>query len=429
MKYKPIKYFFAYILGTLAISFWGPAYYVNFNKISVFLYMTVFIMVMAIGYYIGCKFRLIERSSSGSYSSNRVSIMPLLRLAIIVSTTAVIIEALEVLVRNPSALSLANIGKNYIEIRQYLSSTTGYSLGILIRFFTGFFRVLIMTVGLYQYRHLSKRYRAGLITYYVLTIVVNAVIYGTQKMLGDMLIYAAIVGVLKMSELKASQRRRLLRYVVIAGCLFIIYVVINQVQRYESIGVNVFNYGARTVNGIAYNSENIIFKVLGYKYGFGLALLLTGYMTSGYYGLSLCLQLPFVWTYGIGSSYILSMSLEKFFGLSNVYYSTYLHRMETSYGRLGADAWNSIFPWLASDYTFAGAILFFLPVGIIYAISWRETYIYKNPVSLLMFATISLGLIFVPANNQLFLGIDGFISTWIIGIYWSINHSKYNILD
>ena len=112
----------------------------------------------------------------------------------------------------------------------------------------------------------------------------------------------------------------------------------------------------------------------------------------------------------------------------NMYESTYIHRMEIEFGRAGLRSWNTAFPWIASDITFLGAILIFIPVAIIYAIAWREVILYKNKISLLMFCTITIGLVFLPANNQLLHGYDGFFATIFTFLFWIFNHKKYNFL-
>ncbi len=416
----------------MLISFFGPAKYDNYDKVSVFWFMLAYMICISIGYIIGLKIKLKTVNTSTIIHDERVSqkdkdILPLLKVSILIALAGVSIEIIELLAKNPAVFRLSNIGINYIEVRQQLEISSGYTIGILIRFFTGFFRIIVMTVGLYNFKKVSKNYKIAIIIFYILTILVNGVAYGTQKVLGDMLIYGAIVALLKMRSISRKNRIKIFVTIILVGILFISYVVINQVQRYEQIGVDVFNYGEKTVNGVYYDSDNFIFKIFGYRYGFGLSALLTGYLSAGYYGLSLCLKLPFKWTYGIGSSYILSKFLNEYLGLPYFYLDTYLNRMELQYGRMGAKAWNTVFPWLASDLTFLGALLLFIPIGVVFAIAWRETIQYENPISIVMVATIVLGLIYVPCNNQLFIGIDGFISTWVIIFYWIFNHNKFNL--
>jgi hypothetical protein len=208
--------------------------------------------------------------------------------------------------------------------------------------------------------------------------------------------------------------------------VLIITLTFIQSQRYDLLGVTVENYGIRSGGQLYFDTDHFIFKILGNKLGLGFTVLLTGYLSSGYYGLSLCFKLPFEWTYGIGNSYFMSKLISLVFNTSEIYENTYLNRMSEEFGRDGLRTWNTVFPWLASDFTFLGTLLIFIFVGYFWQTAWLEIVKYRNPVSILLFSILSLGLVFVPANNQLFNSIDTFISTTSTILFWLIFHKKYN---
>ena len=156
-----------------------------------------------------------------------------------------------------------------------------------------------------------------------------------------------------------------------------------------------------------------------------MATILNGYLSQGYYGLSLCMELPFEWSYGLGSSYAITGILSKL-GISGIYEQTYLGRMQDYFVRDGLRAWNTIFPWIASDFTWVGAMLFFILVGYMMAKSWKELILYNNIISYLLFVSTVILVIFIPANNQLFHGYDSFLTTWTIIILWITQRGKYS---
>ena len=45
-----------------------------------------------------------------------------------------------------------------------------------------------------------------------------------------------------------------------------------------------------------------------------------------------------------------------------------------------------------------------------------------------MFSMLTMGLVFIPANNQLLHGVDGFITTIVMSVLWITNHRKYNFV-
>lgn len=209
-------------------------------------------------------------------------------------------------------------------------------------------------------------------------------------------------------------------------CAVVLIFAAIQNQRYDAIGVTAQNYESRSDGSTYYDLNNIVFKIFGPTLGFGIGSVLS-YVSGGYYGLSLTLKMPFVWTYGIGSSYFLCLISEKIFGYS-IYEKTYLGRLQ-EVGRDGLTSWNTIFPWLASDFTFFGALLIFVVLGYFITTVWYEVIRYKNPVSIVMFATLCLGICYLPANNQLFHGIDSFISTVLTFVWWLLCHKQYNVLE
>jgi len=170
-----------------------------------------------------------------------------------------------------------------------------------------------------------------------------------------------------------------------------------------------------------------MFKVLGKELGFGIANIVSLYMSGGYYGLSLCLSLPFVWTYGLGSSYTLNMIFVRIFGSENQLINTYPARMEARYGWPALTRWNTIFPWLASDFSFWGAILLFLPFSAIYSLSWKEAVDYQNPISIVLFSILTVGVVYIPANNQLFHSVESFVQSGIILLTWAVYHNRLNM--
>ena len=214
----------------------------------------------------------------------------------------------------------------------------------------------------------------------------------------------------------------------IAIAVFVVFISLVQIQRISALGFSSLDINQKMNARTAYDFDHPFFKIFGKELGLGFANFITGYLSGGYYGLSLCMKLPFVWTYGVGSSYSLTLFFEKFAGADAIFDHTYLARMEAVYGWRALSDWNTIFPWLASDFTFVGALFLFIPVGYIYGLAWKEVVKYRNPISLLMFAMLTVCVIFIPANNQLLHPVDGFIATAIIFFVWKFQHKKYNVI-
>jgi hypothetical protein len=416
------------------MSFFGPMKYNNYNKISVLIYIVLFLLCFYLGYLAANRYKIVlfkkpllpEKVIEKKRIIFEKKLFRFISLSISIALLSISLEFIEILLKNPSAFSITNMASNYIAVREELGSTN-YSFPLIFRFLTGFFRNVSIILSFYYWKKIKRRDKKKLAIYLLLLFFVNMIAYGTQKFIGDLTIYILVVLAIKYLDANIKMNKKYIVFGSILLIIAILFFAFVQSQRYELIGVTVQNFGYRS-GGYQYFDENhIIFKIFGYKYGLGLAVLLTGYLSAGYYGLSLCFNLPFEWTYGIGNSYFMSKLVSLIFQVPNIYERTYLNKLTVYYGRDGLRTWNTIFPWLASDFTFLGVLLIFIIVGYIWQTSWIEVLKYRNPVSIILFATISLGLVFIPANNQLFNGIDTYISTLFTIIFWIFNHKKYNI--
>ncbi|MBX9974445.1 hypothetical protein [Cytobacillus firmus] len=432
MRNLPLIIINIYIIGTLLISFFGPLKYLNYDRFSVVIYIFLFLTCLNIGFLFRHKINIVVNKPIKNSNTNidnlfmNKKVIKLINISIYIGLMSITLEFIDTIVKNPSLLSLNQLGNNYMSIREELAGENGYSLALIVRFLTGFFRNVVLILAPYYFKQLSKSHKLLFFIYLLFLIMVNGIAYGTQKFLGDILIFLLIIWFIKMLDMSMVKRMKILKNSAILMVLFVIVFSYMQVQRYDVIGVTATNFAEHSTGDSYYDTDHIIFDVFGDRLGFGIATMMSAYMSGGYYGLSLALQLPFEWTYGFGNSYIASEILDRLHVVENLYEQTYLNRMLEEFGRDGLRTWNTIFPWLASDLTFLGALLIFIPIGYVFGVTWYEILRYRNPASILLFSILFLGFIFVPANNQLFNSIDTYISTVCIIIYWLFNHKKYN---
>ena len=433
MRNLPVKLVIIYILATFFISVVGPMKYIGYKYWNVALFLALVLAAFGLGYYGAHKRKIVWQTSSSSHFSgiryekyNRSCLMrQFVQAAILIALLVCILEFLQLYRMNPGLLHIGNIGSNYANSRASFDDA-GYSITTLLRFVTAFFRNISIILGLYYFKKFDLIYKCIWICFMGLLVFNNVIGYGTQKIMGDIIVYAVVIAAIKMLDKSAKYRRRIILLCMAGVLAGVVLFTIMQAERAASIGLTAANFSSRSDGLAYYDTDNIIFKILGDKLGYGFSALITSYLSSGYYGLSLCLQLPFIWCFGVGNSYALSVFANRFLGWENMYYQSYLYRMEETFGRNGLRSWNTIFPWLASDLTFPGVIILFLFVGYIWSVAWDEILKYRNPISIVLFANISLGLIFVPANNQLFSGIDACMTTPFVIIMWLVCHKRFN---
>jgi hypothetical protein len=143
------------------------------------------------------------------------------------------------------------------------------------------------------------------------------------------------------------------------------------------------------------------------------------YLTQGYYGFGLCLQLPFVPCWGVGNSVFLSGYAEKLVGIGTVTERTYPSRAEREFGpSMGPGRWHSVYPWLASDFTFPGVALVMFLIGHLLAKTWIDVLGGENVVALILFTFLIITVFYFPANNQVVQNSAQCVPFYVTLIAW-----------
>ena len=154
--------------------------------------------------------------------------------------------------------------------------------------------------------------------------------------------------------------------------------------------------------------NNIFIKNLDEKTKDGL-IMLTSYLTQGYYGTALALEENYSPTYGFGHSMFLLENIKKI--NIEVYESSYLKKIENR-GWIYGYRWSGIYPWIASDTTFPGSLVIFYLWGLLLALSFGEMIKNESFIAMGLFYTLTIGVIYFPANNQLFQSPEAFFTTY-----------------
>ena len=140
------------------------------------------------------------------------------------------------------------------------------------------------------------------------------------------------------------------------------------------------------------------------------------YLCQGYYGLSLALREPFVWSYGIGHSVAMTSIVHKVTGFDAAEL-TYMAR-EQHYGWDMQMRWDSIYPWLASDVTFPGTLIVIFFIGRLLAVTWVDTRADASPYAPPLFVMTMLMICYFPANDQFLSASTTVLAFWGLLILW-----------
>lgn len=134
------------------------------------------------------------------------------------------------------------------------------------------------------------------------------------------------------------------------------------------------------------------------------------YLVNGYCGMAYGLELEPKFTYGIGFSRDFARLINQTFGFDVSAY-TYPQRIEDEYGWLNGKYWPSAFTWFASDWTFYGIPILMFIFGAFLCNVWYSALYENSIVATALSSWLWIGIIFLPANNQLFQSLSSFMTT------------------
>jgi hypothetical protein len=427
--YMPLKGVIVYISLTLLIAIWGPIEYVGLTPWTLSGYILAFLVIFFLGYHRG-----IKGGSLFSTKSQRVPDARILRLIKLCIFTVFCYKLIEFInLALSGGLSFSNVGQNYLNAySDHVRGEGRFNVEILLRVIFQIPMYIALILGFWYFKKLSRFNKATLIGFILLTIVVNTIGQGKQKQLGDIIVFmlsivlinSAVIHKENIIHHKNRSNKNIYIIITIVMVAFLSFTSILG-SRSKAIGVDVTNIAERAHPLMQYKNDHPVFKLLGDDVGFGTAML-SSYFSQGYLGLSLAFNEPFVWTYGVGNSYSTTVLLQKGLGLPLTPEDSYPYRVGAK-NDWGQTKWHTVFSWLASDFTFPGVLVFFYFLALIYGRCWKESVLYRNPVSILLFSLLNLAIIFIPANNQLLHSPEGVFAVFFIFMFWWLRRRRFGL--
>lgn len=143
------------------------------------------------------------------------------------------------------------------------------------------------------------------------------------------------------------------------------------------------------------------------------------YLTQGYYGMSLSLDIPHETTYGLGHSKFILDTLKKYLDI-DLAPRTFQHKIHSQWSATGQ--WHSAYSQWANDVGFIGVGLVMLALGFYACAIWTSALATHNVSAVCIIPLLATMIIFIPANNQvfnLFESLATFIVlfiTWVVGL-------------
>lgn len=392
-----------YIGITILLYFVGPIKFHSPYSIFMALYLLMFLVIINAVF-----FRVIKKKGNTDIADlkNRGPFKPLPIWFYLVGTLIPLVMVVDsILITEFSGLN-GNVFDTMAQSYTFVQSGGRYQEGIDVPMWIymhfAVFVYLTIVDGLFLFKEngLFRKVLWG--SSLVLLIAYFMLFRGTQKTLGDVFILCASAVLIKMYTSKRKRQRNwkgmaLLFLMVISFAIVLATIMGRRISYLGSIGYDAFKLHT---NFWDVDTNYPILSLLSEDTMLGFACLVF-YLCNGLCGLSYCLASPFTWTYGLGTFPDLADILSRRFGI-DVYENTYMYKAYETFGWHHSEQWHTLFPYLASDWTFIGAIVVMGLAMYVYATCWMEILEKKNKESIYLFSIMNIIWIYLPCNNQIF---------------------------
>jgi hypothetical protein len=415
-RLAPLLIMEAYLSFTVLLFAFGPWPWPVQNSLTLYTYLILVQIALLLGY-------LSKSQDDGVIYTGQYSIYALLKVSVILNIIFLI--PYFYLQIGPEGLSIQGIISHTIagatdpwQVYKDKLDTPSVRGNYLLYIYMLSSPILWLAVplGVGTWRSLSRKMKSAI----VLIVLGNAATWialGTMKGIADdcaiIAISIAATWQRPLPFRRSRMKRGTLKRVVVIVCALSALVSYFAYQRNSRQGGRVIM--ADPDLGIQLDTNNILIAGLPEALQVAVAGGST-YLTQGYYGLSLALEQPFKWSYGIGHSVALTSIVNKVTGFD---------AGELTYNAREQDAgwdmqrrWDSIYPWLASDVTFPGTLLIVFLIGRLLASVWADTRSGESPYALPLFVMVMLMIYYFPANDQVLSFNQSFVAFWVLLYLW-----------
>ena len=440
----PVSMILLYLIITLILYAFGPFKWITYHPVIFWGLNIAFLVSLFVGWNTSLRIklktcgRIWEESDEQSIAQR---IKPLIWINII-------FELLNAMRRfrfasfnivglfNNMFGGLDNFGLAYSKYQTGIDDVTGSNLVggsalTLFNLFFSFFAFNIVLLTGFLFKQYKAFYRIVIIFMYTF-IAFEYVATGTN--IGAFRIVLAVIVIIaisfarsqkKLITFKSKKRKRLFIIVTIVGVITVLS-LFNEIMQSRG-GILLWQSSQYNIGGIGLDRDSFVFKIMP-SVLYMLIVSLSSYLSQGYYGMSLSLNMNWEPGFGLGHCKALQQLFSNL--LEPVYHNTYQYRLN-GFGWDENVQWHTIYSWFANDFSYIGVILVVFFIGYIFCMAYRDCLVYNNPYAKIVTYYYVLMCVFIPCNNQVFqttyvlFGFIGAMACWILsrkGIRLKIRH-------
>lgn len=426
-KFTPLLFVELYLSFTILLFLIGPWDFRITNPGKLYGGVVIFQLLLALGYYVGIKYIKIEKNTLFRNDSRNLKfvkiLMPIYFIVLLIGiprslglssiSIKLIFEKLMFALENPALSYYSKM--DITQANVFLGK-----LGTIIMFLGSPISYVLLALMMLYFDKMSRFYKAFslvLISMYV----INYVATGTNKGVFDIIIILISVIFIKSFTKKTTKKKRSTKiYIRIFVLIFVGLLSFNYMIGSRSIGTNLGN-NSRIGEQIPLKQDSVLLKVLPQPLEKPTVLLST-YLTQGYYGLALSMEVPSTPMLGAGGSMFIVDQVTKSGYDINQY--TLQQKVQDKFGWHSRVQWFTFYSWIANDFGFIGVGIYMFLLGLIFALVYKDILLHNNIIAKVIFALLMIQFFFVPANNQLMVNMNSFFSTIFIFIMWYLSKTK-----
>lgn len=291
---------------------------------------------------------------------------------------------------------------------------------------------MAIPLSIYHFEKLSCIYRIVAVSTILLE-VSRWISVGTNKGAIDVLLTIVAVVILKyasksrmLSKVKPKTKSK--RKKAVAVLLIILLL---------SAGVSIFvnNTGSRIdnnwinleiTNGQTQINDDSILMMMCPEPLHPALILVSSYLSQGYYALSLTRLVEWIPTFGAGNSMFIMENIKELFGVDLFQY-TYQLRLEV-FGWDSLVNWHSFYVWVANDVSLFGIVIVMFAIGYVFFRVTCDAILRGDDIAIALFCLFFLMFFYIPANNQIMSYPTSFMAFWVLIVVWQCTSRRNHFL-
>lgn len=418
-RYKIINIVLIYLSAVFIFYFLGPIKWKTPNSLKLILFVVSCFLMLFLGFAIYYK----KSSASISFDYNEAKMIKATKLMLFLNLIIITLY----LFRNlgSKVLSFQNVIDWILNpSSQYMNKFSTQSYTVFDRIvgplttFSSFFLWSAIPLGIFYLKKLTF-FSRFLLAANIIVELIRWFSLGTNKGVIDIiLLFLCLYLYRSLAKGRGKNNNKFFR-------VFIIFIIaLGLLYFTKNIGGRIsenYEFLTNNLNGNIIDQNNFLLKIFP-----GLSstiIYANSYLTQGYYGLSLCLEVhDFTPTFGIGHSVFLCENISDVLG-SNLFEYTYINKAN-AFGWKSSSNWHTAFAWFANDLSFFGVPILMMLIGFYFAFICNNLFEKKKYNFFPLFCMMIQMFFYFSMNNQIFASPFSFMGFVGLNFYLFIFKSN-----